>query len=191
MKKFTTIGNTNKTTETSDNRYDFIKNLIEESLSIENGIILGKDILTNAINKIMDVNESKTKISVLENIKFLSTRNLNIQTINESIEIEKTNIKNIKFETIEKVQEEIQFLNEGKKCNDCKKDEEDNIKPEEDEEEDKIEDGKKTNDEPEETEVVESRGNKVYITDSSYTNDIFDLAKLVESIKIDEDNQNK
>lgn len=190
MKKFTTIGNTNKTTEFSDNRTDFIKNLIEESLSIENGIIKGKDILSNVFNKILDINESKTKIAILENIKLLSTRNLNIQTLNESIETEKKNIQNIKFETNIK-EEKTQLLAESKDCDDCKDDseKEEKINNEEGskEEENKSKDGKKSKEEDEETEVVESYGNRVFITDSEYTDDILDLAKLVESIKIDDD----
>lgn len=202
MKKFTNLGSTNKTVDLSDNRQDFIKNLIDESLTLENGEIKGKDILSAAINKMFDITESKTKITVLENVKVLTARGLNIQLINESIELEKKNIENIKSENITKKEELVEMVVE-KKCDDKKcecedekcecEDEKDAKKRGEGEEEDgKIDDKNKKDEKPEETEVVESM-KMVYVIDGSDSkSEIDDLAKLVESIKsIDEEEKKK
>lgn len=198
MKKFTNLGNNNKTTETSDNRNDFINNLIKESLSVENDKIIGIDTLSIAINKILDLNESKTTIKVLESIKVLSTRNLNLQVINESIEFEKKKMNDIKDEPVKETPK-VELMNESvkhedTKCKDdkCKEEEceecDSTKKPEGEEEDDSI---KKKNEKPEETEVVESRGNKVYITDSEATSEIDDLVKMYESIKSIEEEEKK
>lgn len=89
MKKFSQINESNKSVETSTNRKDFIKNLIEESLTIEDGQIKGKESLTKTINKILDINDSKTTIKVLENIKAMSFHTFNFEWINEAIVAEK------------------------------------------------------------------------------------------------------
>lgn len=193
MKKFSNLGNINKTVDLSDNRQDFIKNLIEESLSIQNGQIIGKDILSNAINKIFDINESKTKISVLENIKLLSTRGLNLQLINESIELEKINMNNIKTENTIKKEEPLQPILE-KKCDDKNCDnkdcdcEDETKRGEGDEDDKKIE---KDNDDQDETEVVESVKKIFVIESEKSTGEIEDLAKIIESINLSDDDKKK
>ena len=200
MKKFTNLGNTNKTTDASDNRHDFIKNLINESLSIENGEIKGKDVLSTLFNKMLDLNESKTTINVLENVKVLSSRNFSFQLINESIELEKKKIENIKADKpVEIVEEKVELLQEGKKCEECDKpkcdcDEEKDGKKrgEGDEEDEKVDKaGKKKNEKDEETEVVEAAGKHIFVTDTESTTDIQDLAKIMESIKIAEEEEKK
>lgn len=193
MKKFSNLGNINKTVDLSDNRQDFIKNLIEETLSIQNGQIIGKDILSNAINKIFDINESKTKISVLENIKLLSTRGLNLQLINESIELEKINMNNIKTENTIKKEEPLQPILE-KKCDDKDCDDKDcdcedeTKRGEGDEDDKKIE---KDNDDQDETEVVESVKKIFVIESEKSTGEIEDLAKIIESINLSDDDKKK
>lgn len=193
MKKFSNLGNINKTVDLSDNRQDFIKNLIEETLSIQNGQIIGKDILSNAINKIFDINESKTKISVLENIKLLSTRGLNLQLINESIELEKINMNNIKTENTIKKEEPLQPILE-KKCDDKNCDnkdcdcEDETKRGEGDEDDKKIE---KDNDDQDETEVVESVKKIFVIESEKSTGEIEDLAKIIESINLSDDDKKK
>lgn len=193
MKKFSNLGNINKTVDLSDNRQDFIKNLIEESLSIQNGQIIGKDILSNAINKIFDINESKTKISVLENIKLLSTRGLNLQLINESIELEKINMNNIKTENTIKKEEPLQPILE-KKCDDKDCDnkdcdcEDETKRGEGDEDDKKIE---KDNDDQDETEVVESVKKIFVIESEKSTGEIEDLSKIIESINLSDDDKKK
>jgi len=193
MKKFTNLGNINKTVNLSDNRQDFIKNLIEESLTIQNGEIIGKDILSNAINKILDINESKTKISVLENIKLLSTRGLNLQLINESIELEKNNMNNIKSDNTIKKEEPLQPILE-KKCGDKNCDDkncdcnDESKRGESDEDDDKI---KKDDHKQEETEVTETV-KKIYVIDGDKsTGEIEDLAKIIESINSSDEDKKK
>jgi hypothetical protein len=86
MKKFSQMNDTNKSVNTSDNKKDFIKNLIDESLSIENNQIVGKDILYSTLQEILDISETKVIISVLENVKAKSFHSLNLEWINESID---------------------------------------------------------------------------------------------------------
>jgi hypothetical protein len=93
MKKFSQINESNKSVELSTNKKEFIKNLIEESLTVENGQIKGKEALTIAINKILEINDSKTVISVLENVKARSFHNFSFEWINESILEEKKKIE--------------------------------------------------------------------------------------------------
>lgn len=191
MRKFTNLGNINKTVNLSDNKHDFIKNLINESLSVENGEIVGKDTLSNVINKILDINESKTKISVLENIKILSTRGLNLKLINETIESEKINIKNIKSDNILKNEQPLQMVIEkkcdDKKCDDKKCDCDNTKRGEGNEDDDKIE----NDDKQEELEVTENL-KKIYVIDgNNSTGEIEDLAKIIESINSSENNKNR
>ena len=94
MKKFSELNKENTKVEESTNKADFIKNLINETLSIEEGKIKGIDILAKTLNSIMDLNESKTKVQVLENVKAMSAHSFNFLKINEAIELEKTIIKN-------------------------------------------------------------------------------------------------
>ncbi len=89
MRKFSQINESNTTVELSTNKKDFIKNLINESLSVENGEIKGKETLAKTINKIIDTNDSKTIIKVLESIKMRSFHTLNLEWINEAIVAEK------------------------------------------------------------------------------------------------------
>ena len=106
MKKFTKLNESNKTVNTSTNKNDFIKNLIEETLSIDNDEIKGKDILVEAISKIIEINDSKTMISVLENVKAKSFHSFNLNWINEAITTEKNRINNSKIELITETVEE-------------------------------------------------------------------------------------
>ena len=92
MKKFSQINESNTTVELSTNKKDFIKNLINETLTVEGGEIKGKDSLVKAINKIMEINDSKTIINVLENVKARSYRTFSFEWINEAIVAEKKKI---------------------------------------------------------------------------------------------------
>lgn len=118
MKKFTKLNESNKTVNTSTNKNDFIKNLIEETLSIDNDEIKGKDVLVEAISKIIEINDSKTMISVLENVKAKSFHSFNLNWINEAIDAEKNRINNSKIELITKTVEEetvekVEMINEA------------------------------------------------------------------------------
>ena len=123
MKKFSQINESNNSVELSTNKKEFIKNLIEESLTIENGVITGKEALTTAINKILEINDSKTVINVLENVKARSFHNFSFEWINESILEEKKKIEcaskkececEEKAEKLEKEEEKIEeSLNES------------------------------------------------------------------------------
>jgi hypothetical protein len=115
MKKFTEIGNKNMTTESSNNKIDFIKNVIEESISIENGEIKGKDVLLKTIQSILSLNESKIIINVLETIKANSYKYLNLEWINEAIENQKEIIKN--FSVKKEEVEIVEIVNEAKERN--------------------------------------------------------------------------
>jgi len=89
MRKFSDINNSNETVELSTNKKDFIKNLLEESLTIVDGQIVGKDALAKTLNRIIELNDSKTIIKVLESIRMRSFHTLNLEWINEAIVLEK------------------------------------------------------------------------------------------------------
>jgi hypothetical protein len=89
MKKFSQINESNTTVEQSTNKKDFIKNLVNETLSVENGEIKGKEALVKTLNRIIEINDSKTTISVLENVKARSFHNFSFEWINEAIVAEK------------------------------------------------------------------------------------------------------
>ena len=110
MKKFSTLSETNKSVDTSTNKKDFIINLIDESLSISDGSIIGKDNLAKSINKIIEINDSKTIISVLESIKRRSFQTLNLEWINESVKLEKERMKNITTSEEIKVEPEKEVI---------------------------------------------------------------------------------
>lgn len=89
MKKFSKLNESKQSVDKSTNRNDFITNLINETLSVKNNEIIGKDVLAKTLNKILDINESKLTIKVLENVKAASFHSFNLNWINESIEKEK------------------------------------------------------------------------------------------------------
>ena len=150
MKKFSELNNdnTNKSALTSNNTNDFIKNLVNESLTVEDGNINGKDELVNTLVKMFNMNENKAVLKTLESVKLNSYKHLNMTWINESIDTQRSIIngednqelitesvdetliatkKEVKDEIITESKEET----EGCDCEqeDCK------CKPEEDEEE--------------------------------------------------------
>ena len=71
MKKFSDFNKEDIQLEESKTKYDFIENLINESLTVQDGVIVGKEIV-EAINSILKINDHKTTVSVLENIKAIS-----------------------------------------------------------------------------------------------------------------------
>jgi len=191
MKKFSSLNESKSTNIEKTDRDDIIKNIINECLSIDNGKIVGQENLLDALNKVIKINECKTTIKTLENIKVLSRHSFSFQAINEAIESEKRNINFIiteKVVKIEETQEDVELINESKKCEDC-----DDIETEEceDNEGEDCKDSKEKvtkKDKPEEeddTEVVEKVGNDVHIPD--YNNgsmkDILELSSLMEKIK--------
>lgn len=169
MKKFSEMNNnnTNKTTMTSTNTNDFIANLVNETLSIKDGNIEGTSNLINTIVKLVEVNESKTIIKTLENVKVKSFKHFDMNWINESINSQKDILNNPIVEATEEVTNDkltanktevvAELITESKseegedcKCEKCKCDEGGcTCKPEDEEEvnDDKTE---------EETEVSES-----------------------------------
>lgn len=190
MKKFSSLNESNRIENTPLTKDDLIKNIINESLSISNGEISGKDNLINIINKIIKINECKTTIKTLENVKIMSRHSFSYQTINEAIENEKKNMNLIITEKVVKIEDikEEEIINESKKCEEC--DDVENEECEDNESEDCKDDKKKISkkDKPEDeddTEVVEKVGNDVHIPD--YNNgsmkDILELSSLMEKIK--------
>lgn len=190
MKKFSSLNESNRIENTPLTKDDLIKNIINESLSISNGEISGKDNLINIINKIIKINECKTTIKTLENVKIMSRHSFSYQTINEVIENEKKNMNLIITEKVVKIEDikEEEIINESKKCEEC--DDVENEECEDNESEDCKDDKKKISkkDKPEDeddTEVVEKVGNNVHIPD--YNNgsmkDILELSSLMEKIK--------
>ena len=112
MKKFSDLNKKEevKTVEEAKNRKDFIEGLIKETLTVEHGEIKGIDTLVKTLNSVMDINESKVKVNVLESVKAVSSKSFNFLKINEAIEAEKAIIKNYQFilhnPPVEEVQEE-------------------------------------------------------------------------------------
>ncbi|MFA5586101.1 MAG: hypothetical protein WDA02_06085 [Saccharofermentanales bacterium] len=191
MKKFSSLNESNKIENTPLTKDDLIKNIINESLSISNGEILGKDNLINIINKIIKINECKTTIKTLENVKIMSRHSFSYQTINEAIENEKKNMDLIITEKVVKIEE----IKNDKMINESQSDDDDDDvqedEPNKECKDDDCDDDKKKiskKDKPEEeddTEVVEKVGNNVHIPD--YNNgsmkDILELSSLMEKIK--------
>lgn len=152
MKKFSKINKKkikNNAFE-SDNINDLIKNLINEALTIKDGVIIGKEQLTDTLIKMINIKESKTIIKTLESVKIKSYNHLNLNWINENIDIQKDILngkitENINEELdatlIAKKKEVEETINESKtdkSCNDCKDDDEKDkkhLKPKNDEEE--------------------------------------------------------
>lgn len=137
MKKFSEFNNRNNKIEESVSKKEFINKLVDDMITVNNGIINGKEELKEALNKIILMNDYKTTINVLENIKVITYKNgLNLTWLNETIENEKNKLNNIVLE----------------KYNDDSCD----IKSEEDEELEKDEEEK------EDEEIKESVFNKTY-----------------------------
>jgi hypothetical protein len=115
MRKFTDLNKENLTVESSTNKKDFVTNLIEESLSVKDGEIIGKEVLSKAINRIMELNDSKTIIKVLESVKMRSFHTLNLEWINEAIVFEKKKMdEDCEDEECEECEDE--------ECEDCEDD---------------------------------------------------------------------
>lgn len=108
MKKFTDLNNTENSNkvEHSKTKKELIGNIVEESLRIENGVIIGKDLLVETFNRMIEINDHKTAIQVLESVKTIAyNTGFNFNTINEAIENEKV-LMNKPIELIvEKVEE--------------------------------------------------------------------------------------
>ena len=93
MKKFSQLSKSELTVESATNKKDFIQNLIEESLTVVDGAIVGKDILSKTLNKIIEMNDSKTKIAILESVKVSAYRGgFDFNKISEAIEQEKAKL---------------------------------------------------------------------------------------------------
>jgi len=110
MKKFSDVSN--KKIEKIKSKKEVISGLVEESLSIKDGVIVGKELLVETINKIIEMNDSKTTINVLESVRLMSYRgSLDFNLINESIENETKKLNSIKHEpiveTVEVVEEVV------------------------------------------------------------------------------------
>lgn len=107
MKKFSEFNKTNRLEE-SKTKQDFITSLIEETLYLEDGVIKGKDILVETLNNIIKMNDHKTTINILENIKVLTYNGgLNFTWLNEAIETEKTTLNNLMLERNKTSENEI------------------------------------------------------------------------------------
>jgi len=191
MKKFSSLNESNRIENTPLTKDDLIKNIINESLSISNGEISGKDNLINIINKIIKINECKTTIKTLENVKIMSRHSFSYQTINEAIENEKKNMNLIITEKVVKIEEikNDKMINESQSDDDeddVQEDEPNKECKDDDCDDDKKKVSKKEKPEDEDdTEVVEKVGHDVHIPD--YNNgsmkDILELSSLMEKIK--------
>jgi hypothetical protein len=153
MKKFSEVNN--QSVKTPETKKDYIKYLIDESIKLENGEIIGKDTLAKVFETILKMNDHKTTISILENVKALSKHHLNLQWINEAIENEKKKMDCKDEECKENDSDEEEDDDEGKKeKEDCKKDKkvnEDSLN-ESVESDDVVSEAKKDEDAEEETE---------------------------------------
>ena len=113
MKKFSEFNKTNGLEE-SKTKQDFITSLIEETLHLEDGVIKGKDILVETLNNIIKMNDHKTTINILENIKVLTYNGgLNFTWLNEAIETEKTTLNNLMLERNKTTETENEIVNEN------------------------------------------------------------------------------
>lgn len=93
MKKFSELNNNDKKIDQVTNKKDFISSLIEETLTIVDGEIQGKNTLVKTLNKIMEMNDSKTKIQILESVKLNAYRGgFDFNKITEAIEAEKAKL---------------------------------------------------------------------------------------------------
>jgi len=204
MRKFSQLNNINKTSETSDNKFDFINNIIKESLTVEDGTIVGIEKLSTIINKIVELNEKKTTVKVLESVKAASYHSFNLKSINEAIESHKEDINSFSMvvETVEEEailsEEALELINEAAKCGvkKCDKGEEEcEDTDEENEENEKIDDIDGA--EKEEETVVEGLAEEETITTRGfdrnigfiYETEVDKLVTIMESISDIDDNE--
>jgi len=183
MKKFSNLNESNKIQHDPTTKSDVIKNIINESLSISNGQIVGKDKLIEIIDKLFKINECKTSIKVLENVKLLSRHSFSFEAINEAIESEKRNM-NFIITKIVKVEEKLEIINESKKCEDekCKDEECEDEKCKDEKCKDEEKPPKKV--EPSKEDEQEIEENNIYIPD--YNNgsmkDILEMSDIINKI---------
>ena len=95
MDKFTNINNNISSPENPKNVHDAVVGAINELLTIDikgentDVSIQGKDEFAKLMEKLVEIQNIKTTINVLEQVKANSFRNLNLEWINEAIEFEK------------------------------------------------------------------------------------------------------
>ena len=197
MKKFSSLNQTNRIISEPDSRIEIIKNIIRESITINNGKIVGAEQLSETIDKMFQINECKTTINTLEQVKIMSRHNFSFQMINESIELQKNRIESI-------INGQYEIIEEAKKCDneDCKTNNEEDLDMDGEEDMDgedcvgknnndkynkkikKYQDNDEGDDIPdEETEIVEKHKNDVFVT--SYDEplkDIYNLRNIISKI---------
>jgi len=89
MKKFTDFANNGNKIEKVKTAKQLLESLVDDTLSIENGVIMGKDTLIETINKMIEMNDHKTTIKVLENVRAKTYRGgLDFTWLNETIDNE-------------------------------------------------------------------------------------------------------
>lgn len=112
MKKFSQVNNQKDNKPTSKKEY--IDYVINETLKVEKGKIIGKDILAKVFEKILEINDHKTTISVLENVKVLSRQNFDFNWINNAIEEEKIKLSNVNVDKEQPVEIKDEIILESK-----------------------------------------------------------------------------
>lgn len=93
MEKFTKMNNTNVVTP--ETKSDIIKMIIAESIKVENGVIVGVDKLTENIDKLIQISESKATIKAYESVKHNTMKSLDMNWIGESIDNERAKISGV------------------------------------------------------------------------------------------------
>ena len=146
MRKFSELSNNDQTVDSATNKSDFIKNLVEESLTIVDGEITGKDTLVKTLNKIIEINDSKTRIEILESVKINAYRGgFDFNLISNAIEAEKEKLNNPIEEEVENKEGDIFFAQPNDKIVSMSESV-DNIEVEETTEEEVIEEAVKGDD---------------------------------------------
>lgn len=108
MKKFTDFVNNGNNIENVKTQEELLEGLISDALRIENGVIVGKEIVIETINKMIEMNSHKTTIKVLENVRAKSYRGgLDFNWLNEAIDNETIAINTVTTRKAELIVEEI------------------------------------------------------------------------------------
>lgn len=89
MRKFTDLSSNKNNKETVKTTRQLIESVIDETLDIKDGNIDGKTTLVDVLEKMFNMNSIKTSIKVLENVKSLTYKGLDIKMLNEAIDYHK------------------------------------------------------------------------------------------------------
>jgi hypothetical protein len=186
MKKFSELSKKDHTVESSTNKKDFIKNLVEETLKVVDGEIVGKDTLVKTLNKIVEMNDSKTKIKVLESVKINAYRGgFDFNLITKAIEDEKARLNNPLEE--EKEERDIYFAQPNDRIVSVSESKDEEIEEELEEVEEELEELEEVEELEKEVEEEKEESEKM----ADMAEDLEDMADELKDMAKDEEEESE